>query len=59
MTYSVIETNSAAKVRALLVHVLGDEWRGSAKDVDVWDKEMMRKLLGEFAGTTKEELAAI
>ncbi len=49
----------AAKVRALLIHVMGDAGRRSAEDVDAWDKEMMRKLLGEFAGMTEDELAAI
>jgi hypothetical protein len=48
----------AAKVRTLLVHVMGDEWRGDRKDLD-WPAEMARKLLGEFAGLNAEELAAI
>jgi hypothetical protein len=49
---------SAAKVRALLVHVCTDDWRGPACDLD-WDKEQARALLGEFAGMSKEELGAI
>jgi hypothetical protein len=48
----------AAKVRALMVHALGDEWRGPSCDLD-WEKEEARKLLGEFAGMTEDELAAI
>jgi hypothetical protein len=46
----------AAKVRALLMHVCADGWRGAASDLD-WDKEQARALLGEFAGMSEEELA--
>jgi hypothetical protein len=48
----------AAKVRALIIHVLRDEWRGPGGDLE-WDKAETRKLLGEFAGITEDELAAI
>jgi hypothetical protein len=48
----------AAKVRALLVHVMRDEWRGPAGPLD-WEKEHVRALLGEFAGLSADELAAI
>jgi hypothetical protein len=48
----------AAKVRALLVHVC-PEWRGPADDLDDWEKEQTRALLGEFAGMSEAELAAI
>ena len=44
--------------RALLVYVLGDRWRGPGGPLD-WDKEMARAVLGEFAGMSAEELAAI
>jgi hypothetical protein len=46
----------AAKVRALLMHVCADGWRGAASDLD-WDKEQARALLGEFAAMSEEELA--
>jgi hypothetical protein len=48
----------AAKVRALMIHVLGREGRGPGGDLD-WEMDETRKLLGEFAGMTEEELAAI
>jgi hypothetical protein len=48
----------SAKVRALLAHVC-PEWRGPADDLDDWQKEQMRALLGELAGMTEDELAAI
>ena len=48
----------AAKVRALLVHVMRDEWRGPADEME-WEKEQARALLGEFAGMSEDELAAI
>lgn len=48
----------AAKVRALLVHVMGHSWRGPGEPLD-WPKEQARALLGEFAGMTADELAAI
>jgi hypothetical protein len=52
------QAGRAAKVRALLMHVCANEWRGPASDLD-WDKEQARALLGQFAGVTEEELAAI
>jgi hypothetical protein len=48
----------AAKVRALLVHVMRDDWLGPARDLD-WPAQQARALLGEFAGMNEEELAAI
>jgi hypothetical protein len=48
----------AAKVRALLVHVMREAWRGEAKELD-WDIDQARALLGEFAGMTAEELANV
>jgi hypothetical protein len=48
----------AAKVRAFLVHVCVNDWRGPACDLD-WDKEQARALLGQFSGMSEEELAAI
>jgi hypothetical protein len=48
-----------AKVRALIVHVLGDEWRGTTTEIDCAEKEFTRELLGEFSGLTEAELAAI
>jgi hypothetical protein len=48
----------AAKVRALLAHVMHGDWRGPGEELD-WDKDMARELLAEFAGMTQEEIAAI
>ena len=48
----------AAKVRALLVHVMRNDWRGPAGPLD-WEKEQARALLGEFAGMSAEDLAAV
>ncbi len=48
----------AAKVRALLTHVMRTGWRGPANEMD-WDKEMARELLAEFAGMTAEEVANV
>lgn len=48
----------AAKVRALIVHVMLDGWRGAADELD-WEKEQARRLLGEFAGLNADELEAI
>jgi hypothetical protein len=48
----------AAKVRALLCHVLMREWRGPASDLE-WQNDKTRALLGEFAGLTGDELEAI
>jgi hypothetical protein len=52
------QAGRAAKVRALIAHVMRDDWRGPANDLE-WDKEMARALLGELAGMGAEELAAI
>ena len=52
------QAGRAAKVRALLVHVMGDDWRGPGGPLD-WDKEQARALLAEFAGLSVEELEAI
>lgn len=52
------QAGRAAKVRALLIHVMRDDWRGSAHDLD-WDKEKARALLGEFAGLSAAELEAV
>jgi hypothetical protein len=52
------QAGRAAKVRALLTHVMRDGWRGPPKELD-WDVEMARALLGEFAGLTPAELATI
>ena len=52
------QAGRAVKVRALLVHVC-PEWRGPADDLDDWGKEQMRTLLGQFAGMSEEELAAV
>jgi hypothetical protein len=46
----------AAKVRALLAHVC-PEWRGPAEDLDDWQIEQVRALLGQFAGMSEKELA--
>jgi hypothetical protein len=52
------QTGRAAKVRALLLHVMGNEWRGKACDLD-WEKEQSRALLAEFAGMSAEEVANV
>jgi hypothetical protein len=52
------QAGRAAKVRALLVHVMGKDWRGPGEPLD-WPCEQARALLGEFAGMNAEELAAI
>jgi hypothetical protein len=52
------QAGRAAKVRALLTHVC-PEWCGPADDLDDWQNEQVRALLGQFAGMTEEELAAI
>ena len=53
------QAGRAAKVRALIVHNLGDEWRGTNEEIDDYAIEQARALLGEFAGLSAEELAAI
>ena len=48
----------AAKVRAFLTHVAGNGWRGPADDLD-WEIHWARAFLGEFAGMSADELAAV
>jgi hypothetical protein len=48
----------AAKVRALLVHIMRGEWRGPSGPLD-WEKAQARALLGEFAGMSAADLEAI
>ena len=48
----------AAKVRALLVHFMPNEWRGPGNDMDAGE-EQVRALLGEFAGMSEDEFAAL
>jgi hypothetical protein len=52
------QAGRAAKVRALLTHVCPSEWRGPTGPLD-WEIQETRALLGQFAGMTEEELAAI
>jgi hypothetical protein len=52
------QAGRAAKLRALLVNIMGEEWRGPAEPLD-YEKDMARALLGEFAGLSADELAAI
>jgi hypothetical protein len=52
------QAGRAAKVRALLVHVMRDGWLGPGRDLD-WPQEQARALLGQFAGMSEEELADI
>jgi hypothetical protein len=51
------QAGRAAKVRTLLWYVAAD-WRGPSIDLD-WEIDAARKLLGEFAGMSEEELAAV
>ena len=55
---TLTQVGRAAKVRCLVVFVLGDGWRGPSSELD-WDKDETRALLGEFAGMNSGELAAI
>jgi hypothetical protein len=50
------QAGRAAKVHALIRHVLKHEWRG--KDIE-WPEEQVRAVLGELAGLSAEELATI
>jgi hypothetical protein len=52
------QAGRAAKVRSLLAHVGGADWRGPAAELD-WVEQKARALLGEFAGMSEDELAAI
>ena len=56
--HGVPQIGRAAKVRALLVHIMRDEWRGPEDRMD-WEKANARALLGEFAGMSEDELAAV
>jgi hypothetical protein len=42
----------------LLGYVAGDDWRGPSSDLD-WEIGAARKLFGEFAGMSEEELANV
>ena len=48
----------AAKVRAFLVYVECNNWRGPADPLD-WQDKQARALLGEFAGMSAEEIANV
>jgi hypothetical protein len=47
-----------AKVRALLICVLGADWRGPAIGMD-YETQVTRELLGELAGMSAAELEAV
>ena len=55
---AMTQPGRAAKVRALLVHVLRDKWHGPFGPLD-WEKAQARALLGEFAGLSAADLEAI
>jgi hypothetical protein len=48
----------AAKVRVLLACVARDKWHGPGSDLD-WEIDCARLLLGEYAGMSEAELAAM
>ena len=50
------QAGRAAKVRTFLAFVANDDWRGPSRNLD-WEIDAARKLLGEFAGMSEEELA--
>jgi hypothetical protein len=52
------QAGRAAKVRTLLLYAAGDDWRGPSRDLD-WEIGAARRLLGEFAGMSEEELANV
>jgi hypothetical protein len=52
------EEGRKAKVRALLICVLGADWRGSTIGMD-YETEVTRELLGELAGMSAAELEAV
>jgi hypothetical protein len=52
------QTGRAAKVRTLLSFALGPDWRGAEQDLD-YDIALARAVLGEFAGMSPQELAAV
>ena len=47
-----------AKVRALLICVLGADWRGPAIGMD-YETQVTRELLGELAGMSAAEIEAV
>jgi hypothetical protein len=55
---ALTQAGRAAKVRVLLVDIVGDDWRGPSDDLD-FDIYLVRTALGEFAGMTEEELANV
>ena len=57
-TPALTQAGRAAKVRVLLVDILGDDWRGPDSELD-WHKSMARALFGEFAGMSAEDLANV
>jgi hypothetical protein len=57
-TPAATRAGKAAKVRALITLVHTDEWRGPTSDLD-WAIRETRSLLGDLAGMSEEELAAI
>jgi hypothetical protein len=52
------QAGRAAKVRTLLLHV-AESWRGTKDEIDDYPIECARSLLGEWAGMSEAELAAI
>jgi hypothetical protein len=52
------QAGKAAKVRALILHVMGNDWRGPVDDMNR-EVEKARALLGELGGLSANELAAI
>ena len=52
------QAGRAAKVRTFLAFVANDDWRGPSRNLD-WEIDAARKLLGEFAGMSEEELANV
>ena len=57
-TPAFTQAGRAAKVRVLLVDILGDKWRGPDSELD-WDIAHARTVLGEFAGMSAEEIANV
>jgi hypothetical protein len=52
------QSGRAAKVRALLTHVMGNKWRGQDRELE-WDVSQARTLFAEFAGMTAEDIANV
>ena len=57
-TPALTQAGRAAKVRVLLVDILGDQWRGPDSELD-WHKSIARALFGEFAGMSAEEIVNV